>query len=639
MWVGPLVCEAQELSGGDGRQGDWWVANAWYRAVLRHPVGARTVPGVGGGTLVDAAPWGTSDGLHEVIPLVDGGWLDVEELAADGDRIRVSGTVVSLPDQPAEAEGGWREVAWVPDPDGPWLHLEGADGLWIHASGDHELLDGNLVSDEVVLGPQGGSLVDLGGALRVPGATTLLIASTTSAWEWLDPAGIALSGIAPGAEEVVLSSAGERIGRLPVDEDDRFDTVVPSWVDRVRAVASGRAPSPSLPPGQDLALQLGGAGAIDISLAWERGPTRPVRVEWSDARARSGVEVLPPSGGELALGDGTYHLELSAGPAVVRRSARVEVLPDQRASLGGTMVWAFDPGDRVLASLEWPGDRSRTWRGSDALALEQAVGAGLGFAVLSPEDDAANGDAAPEHQAHIRWRNGSLLTGDGGWSVVSWPWTGSSRRSGHGAPPPQGLAAEHALSLAWGGPSTSRFTAVDLDWLDAVDLPPWEVHPHPDLVRLDHPGSAPAESWATWLEWLDAWGDLVPVGPLVWVEVADRYAVGEVEVEDGLVRGRVVATTGPLIRLEVAGLGPGEVLPSPPRVEGGGWPVDLEVHGEVDRVALLGSGGRVLDAWTLDQTPWRAQTTVAPTRWAVAVAWSDDDHHWCATGPVWLAQP
>jgi hypothetical protein len=34
--------------------------------------------GVGGATLVDVAPWGAEDAVYEVVPVVGGGWLDVD---------------------------------------------------------------------------------------------------------------------------------------------------------------------------------------------------------------------------------------------------------------------------------------------------------------------------------------------------------------------------------------------------------------------------------------------------------------------------------------------------------------------------------------------------------------------------------
>ena len=73
VWVQPRQCGEQTPPGGEGTVGDLVLANAKMRAILRQPAHALTVPGIGGGTLVDIAPWGHGDVLHEAIPIVGGG--------------------------------------------------------------------------------------------------------------------------------------------------------------------------------------------------------------------------------------------------------------------------------------------------------------------------------------------------------------------------------------------------------------------------------------------------------------------------------------------------------------------------------------------------------------------------------------
>ena len=103
--VGPVTCDAQQIPSGEGRGSDYYLANHHFRAIIRHPETSLSMIGVDGGTLIDAAPWGYRDRLHEALPLVGGGWLDVDVFEVGDSEILVGGTVVSLPDQLAEEAG------------------------------------------------------------------------------------------------------------------------------------------------------------------------------------------------------------------------------------------------------------------------------------------------------------------------------------------------------------------------------------------------------------------------------------------------------------------------------------------------------------------------------------------------------
>src|SRR5688500_10539928 len=78
--VEPVRCRDLVPPLGEGRSdADLYLATHELRAVFRHPQDALTVPGWGGATLIDVAPWDGHDAVHEVVPLVDGAWLtDVE---------------------------------------------------------------------------------------------------------------------------------------------------------------------------------------------------------------------------------------------------------------------------------------------------------------------------------------------------------------------------------------------------------------------------------------------------------------------------------------------------------------------------------------------------------------------------------
>jgi hypothetical protein len=132
IYVGPS-CDAMIPANGEGRSADTAIANAWFRAIIRHPMASLTRPGVGGGTVVDIAPWDAADPVQEIIPIVGGGALDVDGFELEDDGVRAEGTIVPLPDAPSEAGRG--EFRWVIEADQPILQVEGADGLWIHPRG------------------------------------------------------------------------------------------------------------------------------------------------------------------------------------------------------------------------------------------------------------------------------------------------------------------------------------------------------------------------------------------------------------------------------------------------------------------------------------------------------------------------
>lgn len=627
--VGPLPCSDVIPPRGEGGAGDAWLANASFRAIVRHPVASVSLAGVDGATVADVAPWGYRDRVHEIAPLVAGGWLDIDTFTVEDDGIRVTGTVVSLPDRPAEALGERRDVMWRIDPDGPWLIADGADGFYVHPAGAAERLGDVLWTEGAVIGPVGGSFEDLGGAIRYRDTDTLLITDVSVATTWLYAEGSPVSGVAPDAEQVVVFRGGDVVARLPVADDGTFAGLAPDDANGVRAEAGARAPSPTVAPGEGLELALGGGGAIVVSVTGV-DPTLPVGITWRDEAGRKGVVALAPGGGVLHLGEGRYSLDVDAGPAALAATVEVEVAPDAVVIADVALTPAFTLGPRVLAATSWTADRSRRWRGTDDDALSAAAAVGARYVVLAPEDDIA--DAEPT--TDLLWRNGSRLVGPD-WEITWWPASADGDQPAHGAPSAEHLAPIDALAAVWGGPGSSPFTTVDVAWLEDAGAP-YEARPRPDFVRLAPPGSAGPDVWGPYFAWLDRLVPIVPVGPFTWVTVDDPARVAEVDVEDGLVRGRVVATTGPLIELDVGGAGPGDVVRVPTLRRA--VPVRVRVGSEAgrfDHVAVIGDGGVEIARWDDVVTPFEASAVARLDHWLVAVAWDEDGDAFAATGPVW----
>jgi hypothetical protein len=638
VWAGQLVCRDQRFTDGDGRPEDYWLANSRLRAVVRHPQASLTLAGVGGGTIVDAAPWGRADAVLEVAPLVAGGWLSVDDLRVSADAITLAGVVTALPDRaPGPADGERREVTWRVGPDEPFLRLEGADGLWVHPSEALDLLDGWLFGARVALGTDGVLEEDLGGAVRYAGVTRVWITEPAEALAASPGPHQALSGFAEGAATVRLFRGDAWVGTLPVADDGAFGATIPTDIDGVQAHGAGRPPSPVRAPGEGLSLRLGAPATLDLAIGWEAARPRPVRLRWSAADGRSGVDALDPLGESLALGAGVYTLELSAGPWVTPRTLRVELAPDSAARLGTRLVGAFDPDPYVYAALSWPAARSRTVRAIDQERLRDAVLRGLSFVVATAEDDVGAAVPYVSDAAWIRAETGARLTHPDGWDLVAWPWRAASRRSASGVPSLARLAPLDSLALAWGGAGTDRTLTADLELLQTLDAPSWSVFPRPELVGLPAPGFPPFSRWRTWFDWLDAGRFLLPSGPRHWLDVEEPDRYGAVDLLRAVHRGRFATGTGAWLDLRVDEAGPGEVLPGPPPTDDTGLatrgPVEhavrLRVQGgafAIRHLALVTTGGVLAATWETPDGALEVVETVPLDGWVVAVAWGRRRH-------------
>lgn len=629
--VAPLACEARVPQFGEGQPAaDLWLATEQYRAVLRHAQDSLTVRGVGGATLVDLAPWPGVDTIHEIVPIVGGGWLVDVTVAPEIDGYTVSGTVAALPGLVPTDPGARRTVRYRASPDAPFLDVEGAEGFRIHPLGDEVLYDGFARTPGRMVGAQG-EVVDAGGGYDVFGTDRLVVGLDPVVWAGLaeeDPQ--TLGGTATGAEEIVLFRGGREVGRIPIASSE-LALVVPADIDGVRSEASGYAPSPVVPPGSAVSLVLGAAGSLAVAPVWEDGRPHWLSISWTSADARAGIRRLGPDGGTLALGAGTFDLVVSAGPAFETAALHVELRPDEVQLLPLRLPARIDPGSYVLAGFRRPSDRSRDWRGSDATAAAQAAADGLSYATFTPLEDVSSVSAATPGFPPLLVRNGVTRAGDG-YTIASWSWSSNDGKALHGAPiaPPRSPTDEAAAMS--GGPGASRILNVDLGWLSAAGLPPLPVHP--DQVWLDRPRDG-LGSWSPWFDWLDRSRPVIPTGPWTWVHVEDPLRIGIADIEQALARGDVCAGTGPRLALLVDQRPPGEEVSE---VEGPHTiAIGLEGREGIDHLALVTEGGATE---ALPLLPLQGLERMLASRWVLVAAWSDDpEGPWAVTGPVWLSAP
>ncbi len=633
-FVGISPCSSVLIGDGEARRSsDVFVANSEFRGFIRAPQYSLSQLGVGGGTLIDFSAWNYRDRVHEVLPLVDGGWLDVDTFEVDGNTVLVGGTVASLPDRPAQAVGERREVVWRVEPDDPWLYVDGADGLYVHGKGPLEpMLDGHLVGT-AVYGHDGGVVEDLGGAIRIAGASAITTAPPDQALTRLFTERTSLTGQAPGGEELLLLRGSETVWRVPLPSSGAFELEVPAEVDGVVAAAAEHAPSPRTDVGTGLELPVGAAGSLTLQLA----PAVPATVTWDDDHGRAGTLHVHDGSARLNRGAASYTLQVDAGPAYTPWSGEVVVEPDASPSVDIQLERLLPTTGYVLVEPNVGGDRSRDWRGTDAMALSASHARGAGFTILAPRDDLPaappsiddieSGDATALQPAGMTWRPGTVLGTEWG-DIVVWPYTGNAQRNAHGAPSPRADALDTLASALRGN---GRNSIVGLPFLQALGTPTWSVWPRPSLVRLQHPGPDPAVAWAAWWPWLDAGLPVMPVGPATWTRPTADGPLSATDVEHALLRGRSSAGTGPLVELAWGAAQAGDIGEA-------GASLHVHVWGccALDRYAAIGEGGAVLAEGPLGPTPWQGEASVQPGRWVVFVVWSSTGPDWAVSGPIWL---
>lgn len=664
MLATSVACGSMLFANGDGDSPDLWIGNDLYRAVLRHPQASLSLAGLGGVTIVDAAAWDRPDFVYEIAPLVGGGWLDVDDLTFVEHGLQVSGIVRALPARDAPGEGDRRTVTWRAAAGDPWLHAEGAEGFWISTTAAATRVDGWLMSEPSVLGHDGTVVSDLGGAIVVEGASSLLFSDTTRAWALRPGEHQQVSGTASDATAVDLMAGGALVGRVPVAGDGSFDATVPAHVDGLRAIASGRAHSAITPPGAAVPLAIGGTGSVNLRPVWPDGVRqRPMGVAWVAPDGRSGLLRMEPAGTRIPTGAGVIDLWVSAGPAWNTRALRVELPPGASADLQVAMEPAMSAtGTRVLTTLGWEGGRARTQGVSSADRARAAVAEGYEYAVLTAQDDVSRTIPYLNDAAWIRTTDGVTLTSPDGGSISAWPWGEDSGRSGHGAPRARDLSPQEALRLAWGGPSIDRYTRVDLAVLAALDEAPWAIEPTPSFVTLDVPGGPPFDAWAPWFRWLDAGRFVRPDGPDLWLDVGTPKRYGPVEITRALQAGDLSCGDGAWLTLRIDGVGPGGLVrPLPPVADS-----DTETDGDTDadtdpappgpllhnvvvdlhagespinRVSIVTQGKGVLGTFTPGQRDYRWTADLELGAWTTAIAWSTTSNAWATVTPVWTRSP
>lgn len=637
--MGPVRCGAGLPAGADEIQSDdLYLANDRFRVVMRNPAQALSLSGLSGGTLIAGAPWGGEDALYELAPMVGGGWLVVDDWSYTEDTVELSGRVKALPGREAVGVGERHTVRWRIPAEGPWLSLEGADGVWIHPSPGSERVDQWLLQPTTVLGHDGQITEDLGGALLVEGVTELMFDGPQTAWSHGEAPARSLQGSAPEATTVELWSDGTLVGKLPVSQGS-FEAEVSPTITHLRAISLTNDPSPltELPEEETpLTLELGGSSLVTFTPVWPESLTpRPIQAEWTDTTGRARFQLLEPTGDTIILGTGAHVITLSGGPYIEPVEVSLITQNAQTARLGVDLTAASQPTSHVLATFHWPAARSTSIRRTSVSQLRRAIGAGLSFAVTTAGDDVPAPQQFGNDLPWLRVQAGvDHLQSPA--PLTSWSWSPDFSVAGHGIPQLNAPTADDVFGLTGG-----RRTVAALQWWQDSSLVPTDRSSlRPAFMELPSPGFPPFSAWDTWFQWLDAYQTVWPAGPLLWLEMADPTTLTDLAINTALNKGMITATTGPFLDLRVDQMGPGSVLeePSAPL-----HTLDLDLSsapGDISAVSIWSEGIGTIFSQSVDASgrlDWTGEAALGA--WTIAIAWSTSGEHWAVTAPIWTEQP
>lgn len=602
-----IACTDERAPDGEARRGEFLMHNALVTASFRSPGEALSVFGVGGGTLIDFAPADGRDRLIEAIPLIDGGWMEVQDWDFGHDDqgawLRLAGEPRSVPHLPPIDEQGWVEVTWTLAPDTRTLQLQGADGLYLHGDRLSEPVPSGLLRPDRAWGTDATAMTDLGGAVVLDGVTQI----TTGSWEQVHDAlyTVPVSGTCDG-DQVTVWADDVLVARLPAS----FESVVPESATTLVCTGFAVQDGAGVAPGQDLVLTTGDAGGLWVRAVDPSGLAIPVVVVVDGQ-----VWASRPEGEWLDVPPGVHDVTVSHGPVWSQWTDTLTL--DGPTQLDVVLEPVIDTHGWAAVDLFRTANPAWNQRTEQLDDLALAAAQGVVFAVQSAPDELGEPYTNDWTAIWLRTRAGSETASPVG-AVWSWPWTQDTRRGAHGAVDWTDLDAVEVLAVAADVGTPMRHTVVGTEWLDhAGDPAGW--NPAPDLLRLTSLADLP-----DLIELLEQGQRVGVAGPVTWVpspSAPPERLPARVELERPLVTGASVASTGPIL-----------ALASTPSVE----PLRLEIDARlapegIDQVALWVDGA-VTHTWDGDQVPDAVQ--VQGRRWALLVAQGED--HWAVSAPLWL---
>jgi hypothetical protein len=482
------------MVGGEARVGDWLLENAVARFAIRDVYSSLSVLGEAGGTVVDAAAFGQTDLLMEVIP--DGDRSEILPIQEEGvAELRLPGVSYRL-----SADSAVLEI------DAPYARFRVRPGL--------DRVGASCSLDTLFVGLSGTSLLNEGGQATVTGPLRLSIEPDQLFEEAED------FSAETDADSVLVALEEQALARLPVED---------GWF-------SGRVPLGATLTGEKEGCSYEGltqAGCGLLKLRLEDNTGHAVGGVLTDGET---TWVIPKGGGSIPVGPMPRELFLWAGPMGPSLNFWYSG-PD--AELERTLIWEVDRSSWGLAVLDREVAPDTDTDLSSWDLLDRLGAEGVEFVVVLADDE------VPGIPADFRdrpWAAAGSRAGDrAGLGVWSWPWEPNIKKAGHGAVPWEGFDALDILRLSAGKDADRRRTVATASWVEAaLNTPVERWEPVPEAIYLEKP-----EELSSYLSLLERslWPALL--GPTSWLGVGSDRNIPDFE--RAILEHRSIAGNGPRI--------------------------------------------------------------------------------------------
>ena len=607
-----IPCNAERISDGDGRRGDWLLENSEARFVFRAVGGSLSdVEGSAGG-MVDAARPNGIDSLVELRPLE----FEFHSAAAESSEDRGTLRILGL-HRGEEAEIVYRLAA-----DDPVLRIE-SPASWLLAPGEGSRLYGSTVEPghgRYVYAFQAGLEADLGGSLQLSDLEAFAVGEWEEVHGWLDPNAVWAEGEADAAW---VEAVPEGTARLPV-KDRVFGGWLPSGTESVRAAQDGCKPGVPGPLEGEGSLETGECGSMLARVRDEDGTPLPALLHWE-----GGTHPIPPGGERIALPPLAAGAWIEAGPGYEAFHAELDTA--EHPSLSVVLRRTAPEGvlfmPHVLASPD------RRIREDGAVLLRKAAGRGAALAVLASGRVVSPFSPPGPGRLWEPWIHVQQASFAEEGLVQAWPWSRNRNLPGFGAAPSHMLSPADLLSFSKKG---GRMTMVGTDWAeDSGPLHEWEMRP--DFIWVGG-----AEDLESYYGLLGSGLPLAPLGPVTWIHgLAGRTAQPE-EILMQALDHRVTAGNGPWLEIEAGGASTGEPFP------GGEERLEIRIRLEtpewmpMEELRLVGPGGE-LASWELAGPGVTVEAEIGMVDWIVAEARGPaappmlEEEAWAVTATSWQA--
>ncbi len=598
-----IVCEEELPEGSEAEVGDWLLENHWIKLTIRGATHRLTQLEGTGGTILDAAVQGGSDAVTEIFPIFNQ-WPESADISAVENGIQV-----------VPRDGNGETWTYHLSSDKGLIRVDGAAGFTlVPAHGAYRT--GDVIQsthDQPLTVAATGGIIDDGGWVHWSDTQELALGSIDDIAATLHGEVVTAIGETDGS---ALQVRNDSFGYAFWIENGEFEIEVPIGSE-IRALRAGFKPSSWSDPSVDMNLPLGEEGFISTSITDTSGTPIPAVLNWNGRQYN-----LKPETVTVPVGPGEGMGWIDAGPKYHPFAIESQTISGT-VSLDALMEKVVL--ESALVAVDVPAFPDQTERRfTDDLLIELAANS-VDYAILSAGDEVAQASASENLSVGISFHAGSRSESDMG-SPIAFPWSNNRRAPAHGAAPWQDLSPLDLL--AYMSKAGRRTTIVDRRWVESAGSPvDWDPIPDWFIVRE-------FQDLQTYTNILDHWIPATLLGETTWVTTPENNRTAILR---GMAEGKTTATTGPQVLFSIDEHSQGANLHNEfgdlefnPVVD-----ITVERPGDIERLALIGSGGEELVSWKLGSPP--SHFPLNNSDWVLVTARGEAD--WAITNPIWLNRP